>query len=422
MAQAFADFEHVYTDISRAATLQAAYAKHKDQINQLKHGLETFARPSPDVAAKLKRGEAVPLANTSAGDSGGPGTAAATWERISKLLRLHEGQSVLLVKRWVEQHVPEAKSDWAPDPDQLRSICQFYFTQRWHLLLTLRYVIDVSVFDGHPDKSVAVSILRELGPAAVLKSLLTTVTGTLSATGSAVASTSGAHLRSGNSDGALALGDDASTASWQQQAECELCCMQLCILPLLRSADADAESAIAFTHALIDHMLRPHGHEIDDAQSMRALAARLGTAIALTFLGCECAPFDSLRVWRAIVSIGNLSACILPDCMVQVGATRALLHLLRAARREHLSASLNVQTAAGTSAAEWCGRLQDSDAPSGGRRVRCTQHLAPGRCAHASAGPVVPSYCRRRGSFAAAAQLVSGACKPWSCWWRLPIP
>jgi hypothetical protein len=287
MAQSFPDYEKLYTAVTRADGLDVVYDVEKQRIQQLRDGLRLFCRPSADAAAKLKRNDPVPLVQAPPGYTGAAGKAGASWQEVSKLLVLHEGQAVLLLRRWIRSNAPNAKADWKPSQSDMHSICQSYFTQRWHLILLLRYFIDLSVDDMHPDQATAATILSDLGRHDLITSLLATASGTFASIGSAVGTTNSASQP--EADGALLLRDAEHIIDWEEQAACELCCIQLCILSLLQTpAEPSPDGMQCFAHALLDHSLRPSVHVLDDTASMRSLAARLGIAIVISCLGCEC--------------------------------------------------------------------------------------------------------------------------------------
>jgi hypothetical protein len=299
--QALPDFEKLYAAVTRSTALDAVYEREGSKIKQLACGLQLFSRPDAETAAKLKRNEAVPLVGAASGYKGTPGKAASSWQPISKLLVLHEAQAVLLLRRWIRDNVPKSTAAWTPKPADTHSICQTFFTQRWHLLLTLKFIIEVSLDALHSSHRAACAILAELGPKTVLTSLLATATGTLKAVSGAF--TARSSRASPDPDGALILHDEQGIINWKDQASCELCCMQLIILSLLQTTQPDEVAIKPCTQALLDHALRPGTRVLEDTSTMAGLAVRLGITMLLACLGCECGPFQPRPHFHLVCAI-----------------------------------------------------------------------------------------------------------------------
>ena len=297
------DFEQLYAALTGRTPLDAVHQAEKARISQLAQGLQLFARPDAGAAAKFKRHEAVQLADGA--QSVSLGKAASAWEQVSQLLQLHEAQTALLLRRWLKANAPGATNKWQPSAEQTRAICQAYFSQRWHLLLSLRHIIDVSLLSDHPDQPAAQAILEELDATTLLKSLLQTAAGTLVATGSAIVT--GANAAHSATYSALQLRDESHRIVWREQAHCELCCLLLCILGLRETAQPDSGALCSFAHALLQHVLMVDSEVLQDRSGMRALAARLGTAVVLNAVSAEYDPAVSLHA--SVPMYDSQSAC-----------------------------------------------------------------------------------------------------------------
>ena len=315
MPEAWPDFERLYAAVTGDAQLSEVHKLQDVKIKQLSNGLAIFEGPNAEAAAKFKRNEAVHLANEDSSATGLVGKAAACWEDVSKLLGLHEAQAVLLLHRWIEANVPKADAQWQPHSDQLRAICAAYFSQRWHLLLTLRYLISTAASPESNDQSAAAAILQDLQPDALLTSLLASAAGNYVSTGSAVAA-SAQSVQDSKRSGALQLhGAQEGLVAWREQAACELCCLQLCILQLQQTANADTPGLKHFADTLMEHALRPNAAVLQDCSSMHALAARLGIAIVLQLLDLGC------------VTIIRQSACTQQVLDVHVHSNSRAVHV-----------------------------------------------------------------------------------------------
>jgi hypothetical protein len=287
--QAFPNFKELYTAITRSAALEDLYKNEKARIQQLATGLHIFLRRDAAVSGQLKNGKAAPLANAPTWYSGEPGNAAAAWDTVAKLLNLHEAQTLLLLQGWMRDNLPNATAEWSPSSPNLHAICMEFFSQRWHLLLSLRTLVDVATDDLHASCNAAKRILSDFGCATLLTNILRTAASTLMTTGASF-TTRAAHGTGPPSDGTLILSDTSHVLPrWREQATGELCSMLIIALKLMhlsRTVAPAPDSLRAFAKAFLQHLDSLEPSAIQDENSMTGLVSRL--AVVILVRGLEC--------------------------------------------------------------------------------------------------------------------------------------
>jgi hypothetical protein len=287
-AEAFPDFGDLYTAITGANNLDEAYKNERGRVKQLATGLHVFRGRDTAVAAQLRAGQPASLVNAPANFSGALGDASAAWESVAKLLNLHEAQTVLLLQRWMRDNVPNASAKWTPSPADLRAIALEFFSQRWHLLLTVRTLADAATDTLHGSYSTAQAILNDLGASGLLTNLLETAASTIVGSGANFTARA-AHSTNPPPDGALVLCNASHVLPrWREQATCELCMILFTALKLMHVAAPAADVLRKFADAFLQNIGRGEPSTLQDEDSMAGLVARLGAVILLRALEFRC--------------------------------------------------------------------------------------------------------------------------------------
>jgi hypothetical protein len=260
----FPDFQNVYEDIRGSSALEAC-KKHADVLSK---GTQVFA-PAGDVEKHAAQSKYT-LKGSPADFKDDPGDHRAACKVLSRSLALHASQCLLLLRRWMTIGNITVAASWTPAPNEVENICQYYMTQRWHLLLCQQNAIAIS------------SLSKE--------SVLPARKTMLNAFSSACNVINGMHsadfLKNERSDQIQlwVLG----APSMRDHLACELCLILENALHLLSEHTAELKDVMELASCMGRALGQLTHCILSEHASLLSLAARCTTAIVLASMQCKC--------------------------------------------------------------------------------------------------------------------------------------
>lgn len=309
----FHDFEQVFNACGTDG-VPPTWAQYAEQLEK---GLSIYKLPTGVFQSKESESDCLPLAGSPTDYSAEIGIHAAATAAISKILNLHEAQSLLLLKRWLlhssakvcagvsvlhfmskpcfrAQNISacvRAFADWVPNGVQIVSLQQAYAKQRWHHLLCMRYVAQTSAQDPteceardtHVPPYIFCSVNISAGRA--LENLLETVGNTMdeasapkSLIDKEVLQCTG--LRSNRNLEYCEATDPSSS---------ELCLMLQVVLDLLKCVDVELCNVVNSAKKISTGIALCGKWAWDDRVTMWGLVPRYAVTIIIQLLRCRCA-------------------------------------------------------------------------------------------------------------------------------------
>lgn len=283
----FDDFESLFNRCGAAGHAQCAWEGYAAQLEK---GLTLYEQHSgavvPNESGDLKLAGSPKDYNAAKGDHG---DAVAS---ISKDLNLHEAQALLLLKRWVRSTNTQVSPGWVPSDAQFAGLRRSYASQRWHHLLCMRYVAELSAA-----KPSAVDDIVHEGDSHVADatpvSMNSMFSGLLRGIGNAMDDRAAAvfiidddPIRQGCTIPNRKPRHRKRDAS--DQAICELCLMLQTVLCLLPYVKVDLGTVLESVEQIHSGVAQSGPSAWHDRVSIHGLVPRYAVACIMHLLQCRC--------------------------------------------------------------------------------------------------------------------------------------
>lgn len=283
----FADFESLFNRCGSESRVKCAWASYAVQLEK---GLTLYEQHSgavvPQELGDLKLVGSPTDYNAAKGDHG---DAVAS---VSKELNLHEAQSLLLLKRWVRSTNTQVSPGWVPSDAQCAALRRSYASQRWHHLLCMRHVAELSAAKPAAGDDVANEGVLHVADAMPV-STASMFSGLLRAVGNAIDDKTADQLIINDQP----LHDDCVTPNRNpryrtrdssDQAVCELCLMLQTMLCLLSYVKVDLGSVLESVKQIHSGVAQSGLSAWHDRASVHGLVPRYAVACILHLLQCRC--------------------------------------------------------------------------------------------------------------------------------------